>query len=618
MKILHVLSQFEVTGAEVYAATLIHHQAQEGHEVVVVSDRFHKTLPQNARVIEYPIGKRNWFQRMRTFFFLRGLFRREKFDLIHAHSRAASWSCFYARLGSFVFGDVTSAKLPLISTIHGRQHLHLSSKAFSVYGDFIIAVCENIKTHLIHDLRISERKIRVLPNPIPVALGVTPATSASRIRAIIAGRTTGPKGERAVQLYSQVFPELLKEFPTLDLVVAGGAKENLPHSAQAEWKKLESQFGARVKFVGYTQSLQEELAQASFVIASGRIAVEAIYLGKPVYAMGESLIEGWVAPENYSRAKASNFGDIHAVGLADHFESGRIVRELRAAIIQGNWNIDPEVKTLALQDFDATRVARDIQRTLEGVRARKVHPKWIPVLMYHKIPDALIPSKHRIFVPVKKFIQQMAFLHDRGFDSITFKDYFEFTQAKRKLPKKPIILTFDDAYLDNFTNAYPVLKSFQYRAVIFSLGDTSQTKNFWDHEPGAPEAPLMNVHQRKMLIDQHFEFGAHSLTHRDLNTLSATEAEKEIVESKLRLESELGTKIISFAYPYGYSSASIRAQTRDAGYEYAVATDTGGLHLEDDRFQIFRVSIFPEDGPLQIWKKTSAWYRGLYRVKRGK
>jgi hypothetical protein len=84
------------------------------------------------------------------------------------------------------------------------------------------------------------------------------------------------------------------------------------------------------------------------------------------------------------------------------------------------------------------------------------------------------------------------------------------------------------------------------------------------------------------------------------------------------LEHALGTEIISFAYPYGSLTEQTKAQVQQAGFTYAVATDTGGLYLEDDRMQIFRVNMFPHETTSSLFKKTATWYRRYYRWKRKK
>ena len=124
MNILQVLSQFEVTGAETFAATLSDALIEQGHRVYVVSDTFH--TPTNAEVIVHPIGKRDIAQRYKNVQFLKRLIAEEKINLVHAHSRAASWVSYFA---------TRSGNVPLVSSIHYRQHLHFSSKLFSIYGE---------------------------------------------------------------------------------------------------------------------------------------------------------------------------------------------------------------------------------------------------------------------------------------------------------------------------------------------------------------------------------------------------------------------------------------------------------------------------------------------------
>jgi peptidoglycan/xylan/chitin deacetylase (PgdA/CDA1 family) len=106
--------------------------------------------------------------------------------------------------------------------------------------------------------------------------------------------------------------------------------------------------------------------------------------------------------------------------------------------------------------------------------------------------------------------------------------------------------------------------------------------------------------------------------HARLPELPAAEAAAEIQQSKTALEQALGTEIISFAYPYGALNAGIKSLVRQAGFTYAVATDTGGLHLEDDRMQVFRINMFPHETTSSLFKKTAAWYRRYYRWKRKK
>jgi hypothetical protein len=75
---------------------------------------------------------------------------------------------------------------------------------------------------------------------------------------------------------------------------------------------------------------------------------------------------------------------------------------------------------------------------------------------------------------------------------------------------------------------------------------------------------------------------------------------------------------VSFAYPYGDCNEPVKTAVRAAGFALGVATDTGGMHLEDDRMQVFRINMFPHETTGSLFKKTSPWYRKYYRWKRGK
>jgi hypothetical protein len=85
------------------------------------------------------------------------------------------------------------------------------------------------------------------------------------------------------------------------------------------------------------------------------------------------------------------------------------------------------------------------------------------------------------------------------------------------------------------------------------------------------------------------------------------------------LEKSFPIKFISFAYPYGKTNEKIKAMVKENGFKFGITTNSGGKDtIEDDRFEIFRVNIYPEDGLFQFHKKISSWYRAYYKRKRGK
>ena len=187
-------------------------------------------------------------------------------------------------------------------------------------------------------------------------------------------------------------------------------------------------------------------------------------------------------------------------------------------------------------------------------------------------------------------------------------------------PPRPIILTFDDGYLDNYTNLLPLMQQYGYRGVLYLLGDADIRYNQWDadFDPLEPRSDIMDLAQKRAFVAAGWEIGAHTMSHPKLTTLLLAEATAEIQRSKTALETALQTEIVSFAYPYGDLNEAVKDAVREAGFALGVATDTGGLTIEDDRMRVFRVNMFPNESAGSLFKKTSPWYRKYYRWKRGK
>ncbi len=147
MNILHVLSGDFVTGAETSTVALIKRQIAAGHKVFVAAGRFDH--PVEAVVVSIPIYNRGWVRRMLNILALKKLIRKEGIDLVHAHSRAASWVSYWASRGT---------KTPYLSTLHGRQHLHFSNRWFNIYGPQVLTMCENIREQMLGQTKAFEQE----------------------------------------------------------------------------------------------------------------------------------------------------------------------------------------------------------------------------------------------------------------------------------------------------------------------------------------------------------------------------------------------------------------------------------------------------------------------------
>lgn len=624
MKILHILSANILAGSVFYAISLAERHLAEGHEVFLLSDS--AKLPTHVPSVPLPINDRSYKQRFKSISFIKKFIKQHDIQVVHAHSRASSWLSYFA---------VRGTKIPLISTIHGRQHIHKSVQLFDIYGDRVIAICENLKTHLINEVRMKAEKITLLANSFDfdsidvimkqlydLETNSFKGTDAQKGKIIISfiGRMNGGKGEILSQLLEKVFPTLLEKNNNLIINLIGGQLEELPHYGQQCFHALNQTFAHRIKAVGFVKDVTTWIKNTTLVIGAGRVAIEALYLNIPVLAIGEATCHGIVNQANMMECLASNFGDILPTKAAHKHDYQWIAKQL-AQFLLPDHSPQPITGKQIRERFDIEYIANELLEIYKSEIMKKGHTKFIPILMYHKIPDVPIDSPNKIFVTKEKFEKHLKFFKFRGLIPITFKDYIDFREGKRPIkdfPKKPIILTFDDGYTDNYTNLLPLMEKYDYKGVIYFLGDFDVTHNFWDADKGDHRDEIMNKAQKKIFVEKGWEIGSHTLTHRHLTEISENEIFSEISVAKNNLEKELNIRIISFAYPYGDLNERVKEQVRKSGHLMGIATDSGGMTIEDDLFQVFRTNIFPDESLFQLYKKTSAWYRSYYKKKRGK
>lgn len=216
----------------------------------------------------------------------------------------------------------------------------------------------------------------------------------------------------------------------------------------------------------------------------------------------------------------------------------------------------------------------------------------IKVLMYHRIvEDDERLADSRWNVSRSQLNRHLDLLGKWGFTCISFSDYVLHLDGKLALPRKPVILTFDDGYEDFYRLAFPILKSHGVRATLFLLGDRSIRSNFWDEVSGTEEARLLEPARILELYESGFEIGSHSMTHTDLRKLTTADAWNEISGSKTALEGLIHAPVISFAYPYGATSPLLQQMVQNAGYRLGCGTYSGPPEFQDDIFNIRRIHV---------------------------
>jgi peptidoglycan/xylan/chitin deacetylase (PgdA/CDA1 family) len=217
----------------------------------------------------------------------------------------------------------------------------------------------------------------------------------------------------------------------------------------------------------------------------------------------------------------------------------------------------------------------------------------IPILAYHSIGDQRRDGTTRWSVSPGDFDEQMALIAERGCHALTVARYAAALRGEAELPPGPVLVTIDDGFTDLATTALPVLERYGIVATAFVISSRIGARGC------SPDAAL-SWEQLHELRAHGLQIGSHGHSHRALDCLPPREAEDEVRSSKRRLEEGLGTEVVSFAYPHGYSSARVRRAVQAAGYSSACAVKNALSHRDDDLFALARVLIERDTGVARI------------------
>ena len=222
--------------------------------------------------------------------------------------------------------------------------------------------------------------------------------------------------------------------------------------------------------------------------------------------------------------------------------------------------------------------------TPDGVY-RQVH---VPILMYHHIADPPLGAddiRRDLSVPPDAFYEQLRYLKEHGYQTITLDDLALHLTRGTPLPARPIILTFDDGYTDAYTHAFRLLKRFGYTGTFFLI--TAPIDN------NDPEH--LSWAQVEEMSAAGMEFEPHSYNHPDMTNRGYQFVVFQIMAPKEAIEARTGVKCRFFAYPTGRYDQFIVDVLRSAYFWGAVVTEQGATHTVDDLFTLCRVRIHGGD-----------------------
>jgi peptidoglycan/xylan/chitin deacetylase (PgdA/CDA1 family) len=203
----------------------------------------------------------------------------------------------------------------------------------------------------------------------------------------------------------------------------------------------------------------------------------------------------------------------------------------------------------------------------------------IPSLMYHKIGDLPPGTRYpSIWASEKEFRGQLGYLRRQGYEPLLFSEFRDAELGKRAMPKKPVFITFDDGFANNYELAFPILRELGMKANVFLICGLMGADSAWDSLETAPPIPMLTWAQaREMQASGLFEFGSHTMRHRDLAKLPPDEVRRELAESREVMTRELGRAPLGFAYPWGQGAddPKIRELVLAEGYRYDFGTRPG-------------------------------------------
>ena len=218
----------------------------------------------------------------------------------------------------------------------------------------------------------------------------------------------------------------------------------------------------------------------------------------------------------------------------------------------------------------------------------------LPVLLYHHVGPLRPGTYPELTVAPEKFERQVRWLAQRGYVGIPPSAWLAWCKEGRALPERPVLLTFDDAYADLTEHAFPVLRRYGFSAAVFVVTGQIGGTNAWDEKLGSGRHQLMTAEQIRHWAGQGIEFGAHSRSHADLRALQDSDLADEITGSGGNLAELLGTRVLSFAYPYGTHNDAVRKQV-GSSFALAFGVEEGLNCLKTGLSLLRRTMVQPDD-----------------------
>lgn len=201
--------------------------------------------------------------------------------------------------------------------------------------------------------------------------------------------------------------------------------------------------------------------------------------------------------------------------------------------------------------------------------------KGVPVLAYHMIAG----DDDTYSVSEVNFDQQMQYLKENGYTAISLLEFAKAKKGKFTLPEKPIIITFDDGYDNNYTKAMPIMEKYGMKGTVFMVANDIGKKDY------------LTLDQLKGWQAHNMEIGSHTANHVPLATLTSEQKKEEIVASKLLIEWKGLNTVFFMAYPFGSFDEESEQLLKENDYLGGLTGKSGLNTFDTNPYLLHRVNV---------------------------
>lgn len=243
-------------------------------------------------------------------------------------------------------------------------------------------------------------------------------------------------------------------------------------------------------------------------------------------------------------------------------------------------NLNPIVST-TINDVKIPETVENTMSISESfISEAKAKPKkmsaTVPIFMYHFLLDdyGTYPDVENFMKP-STFEEQLKYITENGYEPIFMNEIENLEEYK-----KPICLTVDDVFVYFYENGFPLIKKYNVKVTLCIIYEYINGENY------------LTTDQIKEMLDSGLvTIESHTMSHKELTTLSAEERRRQIIKSKENLEKDFGIEVSTLCYPVGDYNNDVINIAKEAGYKYGIAM-TGGTYysyIHDNLFAIPRI-----------------------------